>query len=208
MDVYEAVSGTRMHATYYRPGGGVPRSARCDAEVPGFQVALAERSRTHERGARRHHARFHPGFHHARFPSAIDDYETLLTDNRIWKQRTVKHRGGIPAALPAAGLLRSDAARLSIAWDLRKSSPTKCTSAWISMCRLGRERRTATTATGAGRRDAPVEPHRCVSAWSALRAHPGAVVIDDRKVRPPRGEQMKEDMESLIHHFKLFTARL
>jgi NADH-quinone oxidoreductase subunit D len=88
MDCYEAVSGTRMHATYYRPGGVYRDLPTGDAEVP----ALAFRSKRDPE--RLNAARsgslldFIEDFTD-RFPACVDEYETLLTDNRIWKQRTV-----------------------------------------------------------------------------------------------------------------------
>src|SRR4026208_2412476 len=86
MDCYEAVSGTRMHATYYRPGGvyrDLPDS------MPKYQ---ASKWRSQKNAERMNEARagslleFIAEFI-ARFPKAVDEYETLLTDNRIWKQR-------------------------------------------------------------------------------------------------------------------------
>ena len=111
MDVYEAVSGTRMHATYYRPGGvyrDLPDS------MPRYQ---ASKWRSQKDADRMNEARggtmldFIQAFTE-RFPAAVDDYETLLTDNRIWKQRTVNIGVVTPGAGDAAWLLRSDAARL------------------------------------------------------------------------------------------------
>src|SRR5690606_14955661 len=88
MDMYEAVSGARMHAAYYRPGG-VYR------DLPERMPQYAETSvRSKEQVKKLNDARqgslldFIEDFTN-RFPQYVDDYETLLTDNRIWKQRTV-----------------------------------------------------------------------------------------------------------------------
>src|SRR3982075_977386 len=102
MDCYEAVSGTRMHATYYRPGG-VYRDL--PDVMPKYQQS---KWRSQKEAARMNEARtgtmldFIQAFT-ARFPSAIDDYETLLTDNRIWKQRTVGIGVVSPEAAKAMG---------------------------------------------------------------------------------------------------------
>ena len=111
MDCYEAVSGTRMHATYYRPGG-VYRDL--PAQMPRYQDA-AHRSRSELN--RLNEARqgslldFIAAFTE-RFPGHIDEYETLLTDNRIWKQRTVGIGTVVsPERAIATRLYRAHAAR-------------------------------------------------------------------------------------------------
>ena len=112
MDCYEAVSGTRMHATYYRPGGvyrDLPDS------MPKYQASKwrsQKNADSHERGALRARCSISSMTFIARFPACVDEYETLLTDNRIWKQRTVNIGVVTPERAMAARLHRPDAARL------------------------------------------------------------------------------------------------
>jgi NADH-quinone oxidoreductase subunit D len=203
MDCYEAVSGTRMHATYYRPGG-VYRDLP-DA-MPKYQ---ASRWRSQKNADAMNAARqgslldFIAEFA-ARFPKAIDEYETLLTDNRIWKQRTVNIGVVSPERAMALGFSGPMLRGSGIVWDLRKKQPYEiyadldfdipvgvngdCYDRYL--VRIEEMRQSVRLI------------NQCVE-W--LRRNPGPVMIDDRKVRPPRREEMKGDMESLIHHFKLFT---
>ena len=122
MDCYEAVSGTRMHATYYRPGGvyrDLPDS------MPKYQPS---KWRTQKDVDRRNERRtgsmldFIEDFTE-RFPACVDEYETLLTDNRIWKQRTVEHRRRDARARAALGFTGPMLRGSGIAWDLRKKQP-------------------------------------------------------------------------------------
>jgi len=88
MDMYEAVSGARMHAAYYRPGGvyrDLPeRMPQYRSQVSRTERALREMNENRQGSL----LDFIEDFTN-RFPAYVDDYETLLTDNRIWKQRTV-----------------------------------------------------------------------------------------------------------------------
>jgi len=203
MDVYEAVSGTRMHATYYRPGGvyrDLPDS------MPKYQ---ASKWRSAKDAARMNEARsgtmldFIQAFTE-NFPAAVDDYETLLTDNRIWKQRTVNIGVVSPERAMQLGFSGAMLRGSGIAWDLRKKQPYEVYD------RMDFDIPVGLKGDCYDRYLVRVEEMRqsnrivrqCVE-W--LRAHPGPVMIDDRKVRPPAREQMKEDMESLIQHFKFFT---
>jgi NADH-quinone oxidoreductase subunit D len=207
MDCYEAVSGTRMHATYYRPGG-VYRDL--PDTMPKYQ---ASRWRSKKDVDRLNEARsgslldFIEDFTR-RFPACVDEYETLLTDNRIWKQRTVNI--GVVTAERAMQLgftgpmLRGS----GVAWDLRKKQPYEVYADMDFDIPVG------VNGDCYDRYLVRVEEMRqsnriiqqCV-AW--LRANPGStsnpVMIEDRKIRAPRREEMKGDMESLIHHFKYFT---
>ena len=122
MDVYEAVSGTRMHATYYRPGG-VYR------DLPGSMPKYKHNKwRSAKDVDRRNEARsgslldFIEAFT-ARFPKAVDDYETLLTDNRIWKQRTVNIGVVSPERALQLGFSGPMLRGSGIEWDLRKKQP-------------------------------------------------------------------------------------
>jgi len=203
MDCYEAVSGARMHATYYRPGGvyrDLPR------EMPKYQ---ASRWRSKADADRLNESRaaglldFIADFTR-RFPEAVDEFETLLTDNRIWKQRTVNIGVVSPERAIALGFSGPMIRGSGIAWDLRKSQPYEVYD------RMDFDVPVGVNGDSYDRYLVRIEEMRqsnrivaqCVE-W--LRSNPGPVMIDDRKVRPPRREEMKGDMESLIHHFKLMT---
>jgi NADH-quinone oxidoreductase subunit D len=203
MDVYEAVSGTRMHATYYRPGG-VHRDLP-DA-MPKYQ---ASRWRSQKEVDQLNEARtgsmldFIEAFAR-RFPAAIDEYETLLTDNRIWRQRTVNIGVVSPERALQLGFSGPMIRGSGIAWDLRKKQPYEVYD------RMDFDIPVGVNGDCFDRYLVRVEEMRqsvriilqCV-AW--LRANPGPVMLDSHKVRAPRREEMKEDMEALIHHFKFFT---
>ena len=203
MDCYEAVSGTRMHATYYRPGG-VYRDLP-DA-MPRYQ---ASRWRSDREIAKLNERRsgslldFIQDFTE-RFPKCVDDYETLLTDNRIWKQRTVGIGVVPPERALALGFTGPMLRGSGIAWDLRKKQPYEVY-----------DRLDFDVPVGAGgdcydRYLVRIEEFRqsnriirqCID-W--LRANPGPVMVEDHKIAPPKRRAMKGDMESLIHHFKLMT---
>jgi len=203
MDVYEAVSGTRMHATYYRPGGvyrDLPES------MPKYQ---ASRWRSEKDAARLNEARRGTMLDYlqaftAAFPPAVDDFETLLTDNRIWKQRTVNIGVVSPERAMQLGFSGPMLRGSGIAWDLRKKQPYEVYDRMDFDIPVGvngdcYDRYLVRVAE---MRQANRIIRQCVD-W--LRANPGPTMIDDRKVCPPRRETMKEDMEALIHHFKFFT---
>jgi NADH-quinone oxidoreductase subunit D len=207
MDCYEAVSGTRMHATYYRPGG-VYRDL--PATMPRYQ---ASRWRSQKDADRLNESRagslldFIEDFTR-RFPACVDEYETLLTDNRIWKQRTVNIGVVTPERAMQLGFTGPMLRGSGIAWDLRKKQPYEVYADMDFDIPVG------TNGDCYDRYLVRVEEMRqsnriieqCVQ-W--LRANPGSaanpVMTDDRKVRQPSREEMKGDMESLIHHFKYFT---
>jgi NADH-quinone oxidoreductase subunit D len=203
MDCYEAVSGTRMHATYYRPGG-VYRDL--PARMPQYQPS---RYRNDKELAMMNEARkgslldFIDAFT-ARFPARIDEYETLLTDNRIWKQRTVNIGVVSPERAMQLGFTGPMLRGSGVLWDLRKMQPYEVYDQMDFDVPIG------VNGDCYDRYLVRVEEMRqanrivkqCVS-W--LRDHPGPVMIDDHKVAPPARIEMKDDMESLIHHFKLFT---
>jgi NADH-quinone oxidoreductase subunit D len=203
MDCYEAVSGTRMHATYYRPGG-VYRDL--PNEMPRYQPSKLHAERD---TARRNETRqgslldFIEAFTE-RFPSHVDEYETLLTDNRIWKQRTVNIGVVSPERAMQLGFSGPMLRGSGIAWDLRKKQPYEVYDELDFDIPVG------VNGDCYDRYLVRVEELRqsnriirqCVE-W--LRKHPGPVMPEDHKFVPPTREQMKGDMESLIHHFKLFT---
>ena len=122
MDCYEAVSGARMHATYYRPGG-VYR------DLPDRMPQYKE-SRWHKDSDLRRMNSWREGsmldyLEHftADFPHRVDEYETLLTDNRIWKQRTVGIGVISPEEALAWGMTGPMLRGSGIEWDLRKKQP-------------------------------------------------------------------------------------
>ncbi len=203
MDCYEAVSGTRMHATYYRPGGvyrDLPES------MPKYQPSSL---RSKKDIARLNAARegslldFIEDFTN-RFPARIDEYETLLTDNRIWKQRTVNIGVVSPERALQLGFTGPMLRGSGVEWDLRKKQPYEVYADLDFDIPVG------VTGDCYDRYLVRVEELRqsnriirqCVD-W--LRANPGPVMVDDHKLVPPSREEMKDDMEALIHHFKLFT---
>jgi NADH-quinone oxidoreductase subunit D len=203
MDCYEAVSGARMHATYYRPGG-VYRDL--PARMPSYRPSTwHDEKEISRRNANRQGSMldFIEDFTE-RFPGYVDEYETLLTDNRIWKQRTVGI--GVVSAERALQLgfsgpmLRGS----GVAWDLRKKQP------YAAYDRVHFDIPVGVNGDCYDRYLVRVEEMRqanriirqCVE-W--LRDNPGPVMLDDRKVAPPKRADMKQDMEALIHHFKLFT---
>ena len=203
MDCYEAVSGTRMHATYYRPGGvyrDLPDEMPRHAASPHRGERDTERLNEARRGS---FLDFVERFTE-RFPACVDEYETLLTDNRIWKQRTV----GIGVVPPERALQLGFTGPMlrgsGVEWDLRKKQP------YETYGKLDFDIPVGVNGDCYDRYLVRVEEMRqsnrivrqCVD-W--LRAHPGPVMLDDAKLAAPPREAMKEDMESLIHHFKLFT---
>ena len=203
MDCYEAVSGARMHAAYYRPGGvyrDLPEQMPRYRESPWTKGRRLDRLNAWRGGSM---IDFLEAFC-ADFPSRVDEYETLLTNNRIWKQRTV----GIGVVTPEQALqwgMSGPMVRGSgIAWDLRKKQPYACYDKVDFDIPVG------VNGDCYDRYLVRIEEMRqsnriiqqCLK-W--LRANPGPVMVDNYKVAPPSREEMKDDMEALIHHFKLFT---
>ncbi len=203
MDCYEAVSGARMHAAYYRPGGvyrDLPDS------MPKYEVSKWHNAKEVERMNRNRQGSlldFIEDFTD-RFPACVDEYETLLTDNRIWKQRTVDIGVVSPERALQLGFSGPMLRGSGIAWDLRKKQPYEVYDQLEFDIPVG------TNGDTYDRYLVRVEEMRqsnriikqCVK-W--LRENPGPVMLDNHKVTPPRRNDVKGDMESLIHHFKLFT---
>ncbi len=177
-DYYEAVSGARMHAAYFRPGGVAK-------ELPD---GLLEKI----------------GAFTERFPGYVDEYETLLTENRIWKQRTVDIGVVDKQAALDWGFTGPMLRGSGVAWDLRKTQP------YDVYDRMQFEIPVGTTGDCYDRYLVRIEEMRqanrivkqCVD-W--LTANPGPVKIDDYKLTSPSRRLMKSDMEALIHHFKYFS---
>ncbi|HEX7374549.1 MAG TPA: NADH-quinone oxidoreductase subunit D [Steroidobacteraceae bacterium] len=203
MDCYEAVSGARMHATYYRPGGvyrDLPERMPQYKESPWRKGADLKRLNEWREGSM---LDFLEAFTDD-FPRRVDEYETLLTDNRIWKQRTVGI-GVVPPEMALAWGMTGPMLRGSgVAWDLRKKQP------YAAYAKVDFDVPVGVQGDCYDRYLVRVEEMRqsnriikqCVE-W--LRRHPGPVIARNFKVAPPSREEMKDDMEALIHHFKLFT---
>jgi len=202
-DMYEAVSGARMHAAYLRPGG-VYRDL--PDTMPQYAASKIRNQREINRMNENRQGSlldFIEDFT-KRFPHYVDEYETLLTENRIWKQRTV----GIGVVTPERALnlgftgpmLRGS----GFAWDLRKKQPYEVYDRMEFDIPIGK------TGDCYDRYLVRVQEMResnriiqqCV-AW--LRVNAGPVITDNHKVAPPDRESMKSNMEELIHHFKLFS---
>jgi NADH-quinone oxidoreductase subunit D len=203
MDCYEAVSGARMHAAYYRPGG-VYRDL--PDQMPQYTVTHgrnAEQIRKMNENRQGSMLDFIEDFTN-RFPRYVDEYETLLTDNRIWKQRTVGIGVVTPERAQALGFTGPMLRGSGIAWDLRKKQPYEVYDKLKFDIPIG------TNGDCYDRYLVRIQEFResnkiikqCVD-W--LRKNPGPVIVDDHKVAPPSRENMKANMEELIHHFKLFT---
>ncbi|MFN0163159.1 MAG: NADH-quinone oxidoreductase subunit D [Burkholderiales bacterium] len=203
MDCYEAVSGARLHAAYYRPGG-VYRDLP-DA-MPQYRVSSVRGEKSvRELNANRQGSLldFIEDFT-VRFPRYVDEYETLLTDNRIWKQRLVDVGIVTPERAQALGFSGPMLRGSGIAWDLRKKQPYEVYDRMDFDIPIG------TNGDCYDRYLVRVQEMResnkivrqCVE-W--LRNHPGPVMSDNHKVAPPSRVAMKTNMEELIHHFKLFT---
>nr|VFK36834.1 MAG: NADH dehydrogenase subunit D [Candidatus Kentron sp. SD]VFK40640.1 MAG: NADH dehydrogenase subunit D [Candidatus Kentron sp. SD]VFK78016.1 MAG: NADH dehydrogenase subunit D [Candidatus Kentron sp. SD] len=203
LDIYEAVSGTRVHAAYYRPGG-VCRDLP-DA-MPRYDASRWRKKRDLKRLNRAREGTmldFIEDFTE-RFPGYVDEYETLLTDNRIWKQRTVDIGIVTPERALQLGFSGPMLRGSGIAWDLRKKQPYAVYENMDFDIPIG------ITGDSYSRYLVRVEEFRqsnrivkqCVD-W--LRVNPGPVLLEDYKLALPKRRKMKTEMEALIHHFKLAT---
>jgi NADH-quinone oxidoreductase subunit D len=203
MDIYECVSGARMHAAYYRPGG-VYRDL--PEQMPQYETSRWHNQKEVDRLNENRQGsliNFIEDFT-KRFPGRVDEYETLLTENRIWKQRTV----GIGVVSPERALQLGFTGPMlrgsGVEWDLRKKQ------SYDVYDQLDFDIPVGATGDSYDRYLVRIEEMRqsnkiikqCVD-W--LDTHPGPVMLADHKLTPPNRESMKGDMESLIHHFKLFT---
>ena len=202
-DMYEAVSGARMHAAYFRPGGvyrDLPES------MPQYKASKIKNERTIRALNENRQGTlldFIEDFT-KRFPKYVDEYETLLTDNRIWKQRTVGIGVVSPERALNLGMTGPMLRGSGFAWDLRKKQPYDAYDKVDFDVPVGK------TGDSYDRYLVRVQEMResnriiaqCVQ-W--LRANPGPVINDTAKVAAPKREDMKSSMESLIHHFKLFS---
>jgi NADH-quinone oxidoreductase subunit D len=203
LDMYEAVSGARMHAAYYRPGGVYRDLPDQMPKYAPSTVRSSEKIRELNENRQGSLLDFIEDFTN-RFPKYVDDYETLLTDNRIWKQRTVGIGVVTPERAQALGFTGPMLRGSGVAWDLRKKQPYEvydkidfdipigtngdCYDRYLVRMQEFRESNRIIK--------------QCVD-W--LRKNPGPVISANHKVAPPSRVEMKESMEELIHHFKLFS---
>ena len=202
-DCYEAVSGARMHAAYYRPGG-VYRDL--PSTMPQFQPSKQQSSSEINKLNKNRSGSlldFIEDFA-KRFPTYVDEYETLLTDNRIWKQRTVGIGVVNPDRAIALGMTGPMLRGSGVEWDLRKKQPYETYSELDFKIPVGKEGDCYDRylVRMEEMRESNKIIKQCIE-W--LRENPGPVISNDNKVTPPSRSEMKEDMESMIHHFKLFT---
>lgn len=176
MEFYERVSGARMHAAYIRPGG-------VSQDLP---FGLSEDIYKFVE----------------QFASRIDELEEMLTNNRIWKQRLVDI--GIVSADQAMDwgfsgvMLRGS----GVAWDLRKTQPYDVYNQMVFDVPVG------TRGDCYDRYLIRVEEMRQsirIIMQTLNKMPQGMIKTDDKKITPPSRVQMKQSMESLIHHFKLYT---
>ncbi|MBL4659468.1 MAG: NADH-quinone oxidoreductase subunit D [Alcanivoracaceae bacterium] len=203
MDCYEAVSGARMHATYYRPGGvyrDLPDTMPKHAESKWTKGKTLKELNSWREGSLLDFIEHFTDY----FPERVAEYNTLLTDNRIWKQRTV----GIGVVSPERALQLGFTGPMlrgsGIAWDLRKNQTYAAYDKVDFDVPIGvngdcYDRYLI-------RMEEMIQSNRIIKQcvkW--LKENPGPVMLDDYKVVPPTRDAMKNDMESLIHHFKLFT---
>jgi NADH-quinone oxidoreductase subunit D len=202
-DVYEAVSGARMHAAYYRPGGvyrDLPDRMPQHETTKFRSKAQINKLNENRQGSL---LDFIEDFTN-RFPKHVDEYETLLTDNRIWKQRTVGIGVVSPERALALGFTGPMLRGSGVEWDLRRKQPYEVYD------KLDFDIPVGVNGDSYDRYLVRMEEFRqsnriikqCVD-W--LRKNPGPVITSDNKVAPPDREGMKTNMEDMIHHFKLFT---
>ena len=203
MDAYEAVSGARMHAAYYRPGG-VYRDL--PDRMPQYEVSKWKNAATVKAFNENRQGSlldFLEDFTN-RFPKYHSEYHTLLTDNRIWKQRLVNIGVVTPERAKQLGFTGAMLRGSGIEWDLRKKQP------YAAYDKVDFDVPVGVNGDSYDRYLVRMEEmlqsnsiiKQCID-W--LRKNPGPVITDNHKVAPPSREAMKSNMEELIHHFKLFT---
>ncbi|SDO75599.1 NADH dehydrogenase subunit D [Ralstonia sp. 25mfcol4.1] len=202
-DMYEAVSGARMHAAYYRPGGVYRDLPDTMPQYRASKIHNEKAIKVMNENRSGSLLDFIEDFTN-RFPTYVDEYETLLTDNRIWKQRLVDIGVVTPERALQMGFTGPMLRGSGIEWDLRKKQPYEVYDKMDFDIPVG------TAGDCYSRYLVRVEEMRqsnriikqCVD-W--LRRNPGPVISENHKVAPPSRVDMKSNMEELIHHFKLFT---
>lgn len=203
MDAYEAVSGARVHATYYRPGGvyrDLPNYMPKHKESKWTKGKKLKEMNSWREGTFLDYMEHFVNY----FPDRIAEYNTLLMDNRIWKQRTVGIGEVSPERALQLGFTGPMLRGSGVAWDLRKNQT------YAAYDKVDFDVPVGVNGDCYDRYLVRMEEmvqsnniiKQCVQ-W--LKDNPGPVMIDDYKVAPPSRDSMKNDMESLIHHFKLFT---
>jgi len=176
MEFHEAASGARLHANYFRPGG-------VSKDLPaGLTDRIGEWAET--------------------FPRFLEDLEGLLTNNRIWKQRTVDIGVISPEDALAWGFSGPPLRASGLPWDLRRSQPYDKYAEVDFQIPVGRngdcyDRYLVRLAE---MRESVKIIQQCLA-----KMKPGPIKVQDRKFTPPSRGEMKRSMEALIHHFKLYT---
>lgn len=176
MEFYERASGARLHANYFRPGGVA-------ADLPsGLTEDILAWCET--------------------FPKVLDDIETLVTENRIFKQRTVDIGAVSVEQALDWGFTGPNLRACGIPWDLRKSQPYEKYAEVDFDIPIGKhgdcyDRYLVRVVE---MRESVKIMQQCIA-----KMQPGPVKVQDHKISPPPRAEMKRSMESLIHHFKLFT---
>jgi NADH-quinone oxidoreductase subunit D len=176
MEFYERASGARLHAAYFRPGG-------VHQDLPaGLLEDIAEFCEL--------------------FPQVVDDFETLLTDNRIFRQRTVDV-GAISAEDAYDWGFSGPCLRASgVPWDLRRAQPYECYEELDFQIPVGKN------GDCFDRYLVRIEEMRqsVKIMQQCIEKMPGGpVYVQNTKITPPKRGEMKRSMEALIHHFKLYT---
>ena len=203
MDCYEAVSGARLHAAYYRPGGVYRDLPDSMPQYQASRIHNEKDTRILNENRRGSLLDFIEDFTN-RFPTYVDEYEALLTDNRIWKQRLVGIGVVSPERAKALGFTGPMLRGSGVEWDLRKKQPYEVYD------RIDFDIPVGVNGDCYDRYLVRMEEFRqsnriikqCVE-W--LRKNPGPVITSNHKIAPPSRIEMKQNMEELIHHFKLFT---
>ncbi len=203
MDCYEAASGARMHAAYYRPGGVYRDLPDTMPQYQSSKIHDEKKTKVLNENRQGSLLDFIEDFTN-RFPTYVDEYETLLTDNRIWKQRLVGIGVVSPERAMALGFTGPMLRGSGVEWDLRKKQPYEVYDQIDFDIPVG------VNGDCYDRYLVRMEEFRqsnriikhCVE-W--LRKNPGPVITDNHKIAPPSRVEMKQNMEELIHHFKLFS---
>jgi len=176
LEFYDDVSGSRLHANYFR-AGGVHR------DLPdGLTDRIAAWAE--------------------RFPTFIDELATLLTSNRIWKQRTVDIGIMTPEDALAWGFSGPPLRASGVAWDLRRAQPYEVYEQLDFDIPVGRNGDCYDRYLV---RMNEMRQSVAIIKQCLARLPDGPVRIQDNKFTPPKRQEMKRSMEALIHHFKLYT---
>ena len=202
-DMYEAASGARMHAAYFRPGGVYRDLPDTMPQYRESKIRSARSTAGRNENRQGSLLDFIDDFVR-RFPAKVDEYETLLTDNRIWKQRTVGIGVVTPERAKNLGFTGPMLRGSGVLWDLRKHQPYEVYEQMDFDIPLGVNGDTYDRylVRVEEMRQANRIIRQCIQ-W--LKANPGPVITSNHKVAPPSRLEMKSGMEDLIHHFQLYT---